>query len=357
MAASAQGVSGYFVWEAPGQPVVVRLRLDLVDRLAAEVRRGFGAGPRYGTEVGGILIGTVEPGSPTVVNINDFEPVACTSPGSSYLLTQKDEAGFADACRQWERTFSPHAYAVGYFRSHLGEGFGLSTDDVELMDRWLPETSEVALLIKPATGRASMAAFLVRKDGVFPETAEPEFPLHRSDLRTESGVAADSVAEPWRTTATVRPFRPLGESTGAGSDREAEPPQNTTPSRRDRWMWLPLSLAFLLLGGMLGFQTGLTIGTRSTQAASQEFALSLSAAKSNDNLKVTWNRQASAIRAAQKGVLEIEDGGYGKPVELDAGQLRNGTLIYRNSSNSVLFRLTVYPYGRVSVSETFAWKQ
>ena len=58
METRTQDPAGYYVWEVPGQPVIVHLRLDVVDRLAAEVMRGFGAVPKRGAEVGGVLIGT-----------------------------------------------------------------------------------------------------------------------------------------------------------------------------------------------------------------------------------------------------------------------------------------------------------
>ena len=39
-----------------------------------------------------------------------------------------------------------------------------------------------------------------------------------------------------------------------------------------------------------------------------DFALSLSVAKSGNNLTVRWNPNAPAVRSAQRGVLEIDDG-------------------------------------------------
>jgi hypothetical protein len=75
------------------------------------------------------------------------------------------------------------------------------------------------------------------------------------------------------------------------------------------------------------------------------------------NLSVKWDRSATAVRAAQRGVLEIEDGKYTKSVDLDTAQLSNGGIIYRNSSATVRFRLTVYPRTRLSVTETAEWKQ
>lgn len=329
----------------------IHLRLDLVDRLAAEVRRGLAAGSTMtahpGEEVGGILIGTVQNGYRTIIRIDDFEPVeSAHRAGPAFLLSEDDEAAFGDACRQWQPAFSPHAYAIGYYRSHLRDGFGLVAADEELLDRFLPDPQPLALLIRPATGRASTGAFVVGENGVFSKAAPTEFPLRRSTLAGAPTVQAEQ-------SPRIEPAVNIETETDLH-------PQGTVPTNRGAWsrvMWLPLSLACLLIGGMLGFEAGLTIGSRSNGSPAEVFSLALSVARNHDNLNVTWNRRSAAIQLAQKAVLEIEDGGYAKPVDLDAAQLRNGTLIYRNSSNSVRFRLTVYPYGRVSVTETFAWKQ
>lgn len=89
----------------------------------------------------------------------------------------------------------------------------------------------------------------------------------------------------------------------------------------------------------------------------QDFSLGLSVTRSDDNLSVRWDRDAAAIHAASRGVLEIEDGSYTKSVDLDPAQLNNGSIIYRNSSGSVRFRLVVYPRARISVTETVDWKR
>jgi hypothetical protein len=59
MATRTQPPPGYYVWEVPGKPVAVHLHLDVLDRIASEVMRGFGAVPKRGAEVGGLLIGIV----------------------------------------------------------------------------------------------------------------------------------------------------------------------------------------------------------------------------------------------------------------------------------------------------------
>src|SRR5712691_6344850 len=77
MGSPTQDVPGYYVWQISGKPVEVHLHLDVLDRLASEIMRGFGAVPKRAAEVGGLLLGTIQPGSPSIVRIEDYEPVPC----------------------------------------------------------------------------------------------------------------------------------------------------------------------------------------------------------------------------------------------------------------------------------------
>jgi hypothetical protein len=111
-----------------------------------------------------------------------------------------------------------------------------------------------------------------------------------------------------------------------------------------------------LLGVVLGFQAALTMGPKAAGSGTSDFSLGLTVTKDGDNLSVKWDREASAVKAAERGVLEIEDGGLTKPVELDVAQLRNGSILLAHSSGTVRFRLTVYPEARLSVVQTMEWK-
>jgi len=364
-----QGVPGYYVWEIAGKHVAVRLHLDVVDRLLAEVMRGFGAVPKRGAEMGGVLLGTLEDGDPAIVQVEDFDPVACDyKRGPSYLLAGEDGEAFAEACERWEPEASRPVYAVGYFRSHTRDGLRLSAEDTELVDRHFPAPWHIALLIKPSATKVSMAGFFFREDGVFQETTPLEFPFRRREMTGEE-------APPRRSMIERRPrMRGLGgtgpaviaESTDDGY--AAEPLRRPEPSSAVRaparrrlpsgWVWIPLSFIFLFLGVVLGFQAALTMGSKVTSGANTpDFSLSLSVTKSDDNLSVKWDRRAAVIRGPQRGLLEIEDGSYTKSVDLDAAQLQNGSIVYRNSSNAVRFRLVVYPKASVSVTETVEWRQ
>ena len=336
--------------------MVVHLRLDVVDRLAAEVVRGFGAVPKRGAEVGGLLIGSTRPGLPTIVRIDDFEAVPCEyRRGPSYAFTEEDGGDFEDCCQKWQPHASPSAYAVGYFRSHTREGFALAPEDLDIMDHFFPGAAHLALLIKPYATKVSVGGFFVREHGVFSEASPQEFPLRRRELMGGEP-APRPAAEASMLGRKERPVRPLAASPEPSVPREIRPAA-AERGLRTGWVWLPLTFLFLILGGALGYQFAVTRGARAAAIAAQEFSLSLAVKQNGDNLSITWNRSSPAIRYSQRGVLEIDDGGYTKPVALDAAQLQNGSLVYHNASKSVRLRLTVSPQARVSVVETVEWKR
>jgi hypothetical protein len=358
-----QDPAGYYVWEVPGQSVVVHLRLDVVDRLAGEVMRGFGSVPKRGAEVGGFLIGTIRPGVPAIVRIDDFEPIACEyRRGPSYLFTEEDGVALEDGWLRLQPGASPSAYAVGYFRSHTRDGFSLAPEDLDLLDRFLPGPAHVALLIKLYATKVSVGGFFVREHGEFPEATPLEFPLRRRELLGEEPAPRDPLGEgraerPTSTIAGESPqtaFRFSGYEPALRQDTGPLSPRSRLPRG---WVWLPVIFLFMLLGGALGYELALTAGARAAASAVEDLSLSLSVKKSGDNLRVSWSRRSPAVRYAQRGLLEIDDGGYTRPVTLDAAQLQNGSLIYRSVSKSVRFRMTVFPQARVSVVETLEWKQ
>ncbi len=245
------------------------------------------------------------------------------------------------------------------------DGFSLAPEDLEILDRIFPGLAQVALLIKPYATKVSVGGFFIREHGEFPETTPLEFPLRRGALLGEEPVPRRPLTEAGLEGRGERPVRaitafpqePPRASPSIAIPEPAPPPdiEGSRPSRN--WVWLPLICLFLLLGGALGYEVALTMGARAAASAAQDLSLSLSVKKIGDNLRLSWSPLSPAVRSAQRGLLEIDDGGYTRPVTLDAAQLQNGSLIYRSVSNSVRFRMTVFPQARVSVVETLEWKQ
>ena len=373
--------------------MTIHLHLDVLDRLASEVMRGFGAVPKRGAEVGGLLIGTVEPArgsDPAIVRIEDFEPVECEyKRGPSYLFTEDEKSNFEDAVQRWQPDSSKPAHAVGFYRSQTRDGMALAAEDTELLDEFFPDAEGVALLIKPYGTKVSEAGFFVRENGAFPSLSPLPFPFRRRELTGEEPPPHRSMLE--RPERADRPER--GERRPRSRDRnrgyensmvpapeleetpqfhdtyaESEPIRGslvgsayaTTLPTRSRFgssVWIPLSFVFLLFGLALGYMIALASshGPRAS-GDPQDFDLGLSVSRTDDNLSVHWDRNAPAVRAAAEGVLEIEENGVTKPVPLSSANLQGGTVVVQKPTHSVRFRLTVRPQARTSVTQTAEWR-
>jgi hypothetical protein len=331
-------IPGFYGWEVPGKPISIQLSLDVVERLQQDVMRGFGAVPRRGAEVGGILLGTAAGAEPTV-RVEDYVLVPIEyKRGPSYRLSDDDVTAFDAAVRQSRngKLLRP----VGFFRSHTRDGVGLSGEDVELLSNYFPELETIALLIRPFATKPSGAGFYFKEQGVF-QSGPPllEFPLSRSAL-APGDVSASKSRRDSRIQASAPP----------DIVRTAVPP--TVPAANKRRSWPVLPTMLLLVGVLLGYQAALSIRPQSPAP----FNLALSVTQSRGELQLKWDRQSLAIRSAQKGILTIEDGSYNRTINLAEAELQSGgTGPYRPLSKQVRFRLDVFPNQRNSVSETIDW--
>jgi hypothetical protein len=346
---------GVYVWEVPGKSVSIHLSLEVVDRLLQDSMRGFGSVPKRGAEVGGVLLGSVESRNGPRVRVDDYELVPIEyKRGPSYLLSDTDIEGFTEVMgRLRSRT---ELMPVGFFRSQTRDAAGLTAEDLEVLAHFLPQPENVVLLIKPYATRVSTAGFYFQENGRY-QDGPPlvEFPLRRRELAPDDPGSAPEREEP-RGARTIPPRRSEPESLPSDArDAATSPlalPAEVQPPR-PRWIWFPLSFIFLLLGVLLGFQAASTM--RPTAPGGDPFSLSLHADRSGDNLHIQWDRQAPAVRTAQKGVLTIEDGAYSKTVDLDQSQLQTGSVVYHYNSDHVRFRLEVFAKERDSLAETHEW--
>ncbi len=373
----AQGEAGYYIWEAEGKAFEVHISLDVIDGLGADILRGFGAVPKRGAEVGGLLLGGIERGAETVVRVDDFELLPCGyKRGPSYLLSPEERETFERAADAMRQDTSEGLYAVGYFRSHTRDGFALTAEDIELLDRCFPSDAQVALLVKPFATKASTAGFFFREFGSFQAATPLEFPFRRRELLGEEaparrplsdrgaggrgrGLARTAREDPRERDEHRERDQPLEDAVAPEPAESLGYAYATTLPRQSRlggWMWFPLSFIFLLLGVALGYWAALGMFPRIPANIAPEYSLALAAKKSSGGLTVEWNADSPAVRNAERGVLEVRDGKYAKAVDLDAAQLRGGKLAFQNESNKVSFHLTVYLNSRLSVSEALDWR-
>jgi proteasome lid subunit RPN8/RPN11 len=110
-------------------PQIINLRRTVVAHLSREVRRTFDSIPSQGMEIGGLLLGTAARET-RVIEIEDFEPLAWNGRPERFVLSESE-------CRALQTTLATCAWlrdsklkVVGCYRSHVGEGFSLSADDI-----------------------------------------------------------------------------------------------------------------------------------------------------------------------------------------------------------------------------------
>ena len=171
-----------YLWEVPQKPVAVRLAFDFIDRMEREVIENFRSLTSQGSEIGGVLLGSLIPGSPTTVTVLDYESVPCDySRGPLYRLSDADLARF-------ERVIEQHATpggmpVTGFFRAHSRKGLSLDADDLAFLDARFRAPHHIALLVRPFATKTSVGGLFIREDGVMHgEASYLEFPFRSSQL-------------------------------------------------------------------------------------------------------------------------------------------------------------------------------
>jgi TonB family protein len=199
-----------YLWEVPQKPVSVRIPFSLIDRLEREAVENFRSLTSRGSEIGGLLVGDVSPGSPLVVSIADYELIACDySRGPLYRLSDADMGRFEQAIQQW---LAAGRGVAGFFRSHTRKGISLDVDDLAFFHARFRDPHHVALLVRPFATKASMAGIFIRENGkVNGEASCLEFPFRSSELGTgqapappDPKAAAPSAAPPLTPKGNVR---------------------------------------------------------------------------------------------------------------------------------------------------------
>jgi protein TonB len=198
-----------YLWEVPQKPVAVRLVLDFIDRMEREVIENFRSLTSQGSEIGGVLLGTVVPGSPLTVVVQDYETVPCDyTRGPLYRLSDADLARFERAIEQHA---APGAIPVtGFFRAHSRKGLSLDADDLSFLDARFRGPHHIALLVRPFATKTSVGGLFIREDGVFHgEASYLEFPFRSSQLTPSMWTPAESApAAPAAPPASVAPSAP-----------------------------------------------------------------------------------------------------------------------------------------------------
>jgi protein TonB len=192
--------SSFFLWEVPQKPVAVRIPYQLIDRLEREAVESFRSVTSKGSEIGGLLIGSVAPGNPMIVSVAEYQVIDCEySRGPLYRLSDADIVRFQRAIEQR----GPSGVA-GFFRTHTRKGISLDPDDLAVLDQLFREPHQFGLLVRPFATKASTGAIFIREGGkVNGEASYLEFPF-----RSPEGESQAPAEAPEAKAAPVTPPAP-----------------------------------------------------------------------------------------------------------------------------------------------------
>ena len=215
-------------WEVPQKPVTVRIPLGLIDRLEHEAVESFRSLTSKGSEIGGLLIGDITPGSPLVVSIADYDLIECDyTRGPLYRLSDADLGRFEQAIQQLPASGGSIA---GFFRSHTRKGISLDADDLALLEAHFRDPHHIALLVRPFATKASTAGIFIWENGrstaMRATASSPSAPLRRPQGYRRLARNQDRACRPCRATGS-----PGGQARRPRPDRPHRlAPRNLAPS-------------------------------------------------------------------------------------------------------------------------------
>jgi protein TonB len=191
--------AAFYTWDVAQKPVSVRLPLAFIDRLESEAVENFRSLSSRGSEIGGVLIGSVAAGNPSIVTLADYELLPCDySRGPLYRLSDADMGRFEQAREKYGQ------HLVGFFRSHTRKGLALDADDLAFFEPRFTELHHLMLLVRPFATKASTAGIFIRENGkVHGESSYKEFPFRSAELTPSAGASEKSEPASAATPSTI----------------------------------------------------------------------------------------------------------------------------------------------------------
>lgn len=194
----------YLNHEPEAAGVGIHMHLDAVDGIARDVIEGFKAIPRRGVEVGGLLLGKVIGSEHPDIWIERYQRLECQHRfGPPFVLDKQDHAALEEAAQRIAA--STELSVVGLYRSHTRPGFQLEESDLELVDRYFSDSSDLVLLIRPENTADIEARFFARDESGEMRPMGNPFPfrgrvLGSADLMLDGDDEEEEPAEATRQT-------------------------------------------------------------------------------------------------------------------------------------------------------------
>ena len=328
-----------------------RLGVDLspavVRRLDQEAEWALTSNPTGAAEVAGVLLGK----RGQIIEISDSEPVLIMQQRDrAYALTGPGSLEFRRKKAAFSRIGEGEHSVVGFYRSHIGEGFELTNEDRGLIRDCFGDTAPVVLLMKRTGDRPrKVRLFLGDKSsdscelyGGEDASEETDPPHHTLRDDTRNLVQAD-------------------ESGFATKDATRDHPARKRRSLREIALFAAKAVGVGLLGyAILNGSAELRRRAEISRTSGREIphgssgpSLALHLDRRGNNLRLTWDHNAPMLIKAKLGTLTIKErSGQAREVSLDGDLLRTGSIVYGPVDHEVSFRLAVFDESRTKIGES-----
>jgi hypothetical protein len=347
--------SVYVAWEHPLEKG--ELCMEAVPLRALPARTLRSANEENAAEVGGILWGNIVPTEESkLVLIRHAEFVN----GSDKVFNSNDTdlSHLQSVLKRPRFDIEP----IGYFRSSVRDSYRPTERDLAFLDKWMPGTDIICLVIEPEKTGTCIAHFYFRQDGEFCEQNALDVPLlPLESYEHESVVALDKPGAAARNgRATPSSSTPEQQIQPAAKPIKLK---QEVPARRDAPIAIAPSSPYLNWGAALAALIAVAIAAYlflkthkvdavpGTTASKGEIALQVNR-RPDGQLDLSWDRDAVTHKNPIGAKLLIHDGASNRELELNDEQLRSGRLAYFPMGDDIDFRLELFLAEGRAISES-----
>jgi hypothetical protein len=351
------------MWQVPGSPRI-EYSLVVMEELRRAVEEGFQRIGHGGIEIGGVLYGLhTESG----VRVMDWRSIPCQhARGPGFVLSAEDEAGLARMLTEEGRDPELKAMeAVGWAHSHNRTSVFLTEEDLEIHRKHFPQPWQIALVMRPYKDKPTTCGFFYREadGGIHAESSRQEFEIFpnpdvavrerrpKEPPRPRRSHRDEAPAAPAVPAAVEPPAQPAAVErvpvVRAAATAPAIPGWQEPPARAIPWAFL-IGVTLVLALAAIAMATH-AFWRPLVSPASETLGLEVS--ETEGQLHIGWDRNASPVREAERGRVQIVDGGHERVIDLDAAEMRRGSLTYARGSEDVQVTLRVTRAGKPDMQE------
>ena len=358
----------YYRWSHPNSPYVIELRLDLIDRMLADLR----AAQSGRLETGGVLVGTFVRAANPTLRIEDYELIGRrTEDGLAYNLTPDQRSRFAAVRHKF---VSKGVRVLGFFRSQIRGGpLTLSAEDRELLQSEFRRAIHIALLVRLSA--RPTAGFLVPvSDGEMQtEPAWNQFPFETAELTRLTAVqqpvqswqphtasreepASPAVPPPSRLSGDTQTRVHAAEARAEIPGPTDAAPRTIAPFTKGLFDSRPRKAAGIAAIAALALTLLFTVwGSFTARLLAGSNRLELSTNANGGIIELHWNHYLPELQKAQSATLTIQDGNERRELTLPRIELRSGSIAYQRHSSTVVFTLVLNLPGSMGLVQSTTW--